>query len=412
MNVPWHIPDPIPANLFAQIRRRTIFDCCKWDPQVGDTDVLSPQPLLIGEQVRTELFRRAEQLAAEIEATERELLDRPDLHRRLSIPRSIRRILRHKSVPPAGIARVIRFDFHFTEEGWRISEANVDVPGGFNESAGFARLVAAHYPDAAPCGDPSAAIARSISAGVAAGGHVALVHATAYTDDRQVMIYLSKDLETAGLKPWLIGPHQLSWEDGRARLATEWSREPVSAIIRFFPAEWLANLPRRCGWRNYFAGARTPACNPASALLVQTKRLPLVWNDLQTPMPAWRELLPETRDPRDAPWSRDNGWIVKPALGRVGEGIGMPDAIQNREWKNIRRSARWFPQHWIAQRRFKAVPLMLNGRAHFPCFGVYTVAGRACGIYGRLGRIPLINATAQDVAVLVAKEQTNATRAA
>ena len=36
----------------------------------------------------------------------------------------------------------MRFDFHFTRDGWRISEVNSDVPGGLNESSGFERLMA------------------------------------------------------------------------------------------------------------------------------------------------------------------------------------------------------------------------------------------------------------------------------
>jgi hypothetical protein len=40
----------------------------------------------------------------------------------------------------------------------------------------------------------------------------------------------------------------------------------------------------------------------------------------------------------------------------------------------------------------------------YPCIGVFTIAGRACGIYGRLSRSPVVNYTAADVAVLVEEE--------
>jgi hypothetical protein len=36
----------------------------------------------------------------------------------------------------------------------------------------------------------------------------------------------------------------------------------------------------------------------------------------------------------------------------------------------------------------------------YPCLGVYTIDGRAAGIFGRMAPSPLINMTAIEVAVL------------
>jgi glutathionylspermidine synthase len=141
--------------------------------------------------------------------------------------------------------------------------------------------------------------------------------------------------------------------------------------------------------------------NPATALLTQSKRFPLVWDRLETPLPAWRSLLPETVDPRDSSWKRDPGWVLKPALGRVGDGIGLAGATPEKEWKMIRREVRFGPRWWAAQRRFTAIPLDVGGEAVYPCVGVYTIDGRAAGAYGRVARKPIINHLAQDAAVLV-----------
>ena len=100
--------------------------------------------------------------------------------------------------------------------------------------------------------------------------------------------------------------------------------------------------------------------------------------------------------------------MLKPALGRVGEGVGIAEALDAREWKKIQRAAAWWPGHWIAQRRFRTAPL--DGAhagpaarpAMFPCLGVYTVNGRVAGAYGRLAPRPLIDARAADAAVLQA----------
>jgi hypothetical protein len=50
--------------------------------------------------------------------------------------------------------RIMRFDFHLTSEGWRVSEVNSDVPGGFAEAGASAAMVAENVSLA---GDPAAA---------------------------------------------------------------------------------------------------------------------------------------------------------------------------------------------------------------------------------------------------------------
>jgi glutathionylspermidine synthase len=294
---------------------------------------------------------------------------------------------------------VLRFDFHWTTEGWRISEANTDVPGGFNEASGFARLMAPHFRGSEPSGDPAGFLAGSVAAATAdrPDGIVALVHATAYTDDRQVMVYLARELEARGRRAVLAAPDHLRWKDGRAWVGDE----ELDALIRFFPAEWLPNLPRSSGWQHFFLGGRTPMSNPASALLPQSKRFPLVWDRLKTPLPTWRQFLPEIRDPREVPWKREGGWVLKPALGRVGDGIGLAGVTSEKDWKQIRRELRFGGRWWAAQRRFEAVPMKVAGESYYPCVGVYTIDGRAGGGYGRVARRPIVNHLAQDVAVLV-----------
>ena len=406
MTSPWRAAAAIEPARFAGVRRRAILECCKWDPQVEDVATLAPYPLILCQETWRELAAAAEALAAETLAAEGELVGRPELHRELGLPRPIRGALRLavRQGAARGAARVMRFDFHATPEGWRISEVNSDVPGGFNEASGFTRLMASHFPGTELAGDPAGRLAEAIAATVPAGSIVALVHATAYTDDRQVMVFLAREIEARGLRPVLTGPDHLRWQDGRASLAGDACTGPVSFLVRFFPAEWLPNLPRACGWKHFFSGSETPASNPACALLTQSKRFPLVWDRLATGLPTWRRLLPETRDPRNVSWRRDAGWVLKPALGRVGDLIGVAGATGDKEWKVIRRDVRWHPRQWVAQRRFAAVPLHAPEGSVYPCVGVYTIDGRAAGAYGRAASRPRIDHLAQDIAVLVEAE--------
>jgi glutathionylspermidine synthase len=216
------------------------------------------------------------------------------------------------------------------------------------------------------------------------------------------MVFLAGALEAAGLETLLVAPDHIVWRDDRPAIEGDSCTGRIDYLVRFFPLEWMPNLDRRTSWQHFVASA-APASNPGRAMLCQTKRLPLVWGAMDNPMSTWKSALPETRCPKTVAWSDDTGWILKPAFGRVGEGVGLRDHLGVKEWTAIARRARRNPEHWVAQRRFDAVP-MCNGL--YPCLGVYTIDGEATGIYGRAARRPLIDHRAIDVAVLLDAGQT------
>ena len=382
-----------------------VFDCCKWDTQVEDVQTLASYPLVLGSSTWHELSDWAERLTAEALEAEAELLERPDLLARLGLPRSVRAVLARKGdrAVSRGLARVIRYDFHLTPEGWRISEANTDVPGGFIEASAFSALMARHYHGTTPAGDPAGSYVDAIVRATGPRSTIALVHATAYSDDHQVMRYLAQRFQQAGARPVLVSPAHIGWDRGQARLRASWTQGSAAALVRFFPAEWLPNFGRTAPWQTFFVGGETPASNPAGALVIQSKRFPIVWDAMRTMLPTWRRLLPETRDPSEVPWRQTGDWVLKPALGRVGEGIGLPGTTNVKDWQTIRRSVFWFPRHWAAQRRFEAVPLETSEGLRYPAIGVFTIDGRVAGAYGRLAARPLIDSRAQDIAVLIAE---------
>ncbi len=401
----WRAAPPLPSDVRAALWRRAIFECGKWDPQVGDLPALADFPIVLPAAQWRELHTAATALYHETLALEAALLHTPHLHRALALPWCIRRVLAATRHHPAasGLARVMRFDFHFTTAGWRISEVNSDVPGGFIEAGAITALFADHYRPLRPTGDPAKTLVDALAAALAPGADLALVHATAYTDDRQVMAHLAQRCTQRGLRAHLAGPEDLHWIDGRAQLCTGAARH-LAAIVRFFPAEWLPNLPRRTAWHHYFVDSRTPQCNPAIALLTQSKRVPLLWDELHLDLPIWRRLLPETRVVPARPDRLGNDWVLKPALGRVGDSVGIPGVTPPQRWRRIVRWARWRPRHWIAQRRFVAVPLVSTAGDVYPCIGIFVIGGKVAGAYGRISSRPLIDDQAQDAAVLLADE--------
>jgi glutathionylspermidine synthase len=392
---------PLETKTFEEIRRRAALEGCKWDLQVGDVATLASYPLVMKQSVWDGLAAQAEQLTAEAVAAEEEIARRPELLGRLGLPRALERVLADEEPPPPAAGRVLRFDFHVTTEGWRISEANSDVPGGFSEASPFTAMMVEHYPGLQPAGDPAAAWSNTLAKSAGPGGVVALLSAAGYMEDHQVVAFLAERLRARGCRPHLAKPEQLQWHEGRAHLETAWHRGPLDAVVRFYQAEWLSRLPVETGWKKFFRGGRTPVANPALAVISESKRFPLLWDDLATELPAWRALLPETLDPRQACWSNPDGWVLKSAMCNTGDTVSIRGLMRPRDWLETRLRASLAPSGWIAQRRFESVEVSTPDGPRHVCVGVYTVDGRAAGAYARLSERPLIDFAAVDVALLV-----------
>jgi glutathionylspermidine synthase len=402
VSLPWTCLPALSHDAYTRVMRRAIFDCFKWHTQAEDRALVCPFPLVLSRVAWAEVVTLASALARETLAAEKELLTRVDLHDRLGVPRSLRSCLRRipRELPTPGIARVMRFDFHWTTEGWRISEANTDAAGGFIESSGVTHLMAMEYPTCQPTGDPAGALSQAVLGALNPGALVGLMHLTIYSEDRQVMLYLARRFEEVGLRTCLFSPEQLRWSDGRAVVACAWHKGPVDMIVRFLPAEWLPDLPPRTAWAGFLVKGRTAVCNPAYAVLTQSKRFPLVWDALSTPLPTWRTLSTQTRSPLAVP-GRSDTWVFKPAFGHEGHNVAIHGVTGSSEWERIRAEVARNPHTWAAQRRFELLPLTTAEGPLYPCLGVYAIDSQVAGAYGRLAVRPLIDDRSREVVVLV-----------
>ena len=383
---------PLSAEAFASIRTAMCLHHAKWDPQVGDVATLSPFPLILNRCVWQQLAAWAEALTAELAHAEREVLASPAMMKTISIPRAFRQRLRSSPDAP----RVMRCDFHPTADGWRISEVNADVPGGFSESSALPAMMASHYGSVEPAGNPLERVCDLIerTAGASRDGVVALVAAPGFMEDWQVISLIDKCVASRGIRTSLCAPDNIRWtDDGHPLL---WDR-PVSLIYRFVQAEWLPSLTRY--WRRWFNCA-VPMINPLSAMVSESKRLPLVFDRLVSSTTTWRMLLPPTHHPRTVRW-RDEQWLVKPAYGNTGDDVASIAWAVPREWRRVCRRVMFSPSQWVAQKRFHTMSIQTPAGERYPCVGVYTIDGRAAGIYGRLSSTPIIDFQATDVAVLI-----------
>ena len=324
MIIPMRAGKCISLESWRRLRIRMIFDHCKWDPQCGDLEVLGRFPLLLETQTADELADLAEKLTREALAAEEQILRNPRLLRRLAIPKMIRERIENTSAElRANDIRVMRFDFHFTTRGWQISEVNADVPGGYVEASGWNELVAREFEGfAAPC-NPSAAYANAICEQAPSGSVVAMAHATVYSEDRQVMAHLAGELERRGRKTHLVSPKNLSWKNGRAMLATAFANCEPAVAVRLSPAEWLPSMCENEAWEPWFGASTTPLSNPGRALVLQSKRFPLVWDKLETDLSTWRRLLPISSCPSEIGNLNRDDLVLKPAFGRVGEDVAI-----------------------------------------------------------------------------------------
>lgn len=367
---------------------------CKWDPQIADVETLAPFPILLTRSSWSHLAQTAERLGRELLNAEAELLQRPDLHRTLGLPWHMRRSLRAiAGAGPREQARSLRCDFHWTTTGWRISEVNSDVPGGYAEAFELPRLFAATSNSYTLPGNPGERWLDSIRTH-ACGDRVALLAAPGFLEDQQVIAYLSMGLQKSGLRPIWSQPEHLAWHDGRASIR---GGEDLGAIVRFYQAEWL----RRSDFRRLGLATRTLVANPVHAVLTESKRFPLVWEHLATGLTTWQHCLPQTVDPRDAVAERPDEWVIKSAFGNTGDDVSIFGLESEQTHSAAVRRARRQPLGWIAQRRFEALALPTPAGPMYPCLGVYIVDGEAAGIYGRLNPRPLIDYASIDVAVLV-----------
>jgi len=298
---------------------------------------------------------------------------------------------------------VFRFDFHPTPDGWRISEATSDVPGGYTEASVFPQVIAEQFGDFIPVGNPVERLVESIMEILGGRGRIALLAATGYMEDQQVTAYLESLIRLRGCMTHRAHPRQMPWINGRAYLRCQSYVGPVDAVVRFFQGEWLTRLPAKCGWQHFFRGGITPVLHPGSALLIESKRFPLVWDRLATKLTTWKRLLPETEHPRQVNWRRDSDWLLKTSFCNTGDTVTIRSLLDKRSWLSAAGHALFLPGDWVAQRRFEVMALSTPTGPMYPCLGVYTVNGRAAGIYGRISPKPVIDYSAIDVAVLLRK---------
>lgn len=395
---------PIPPNEYADYRLSAIFDCYKWDPQFLDSNTLAKYVLTISQREYDELKNFTKELSKETISAENFLNQNLHLIKPLHLSKSLAKELHNmKNYAPENHVRLMRYDFHATKENaWAISEVNSDVPGGFAEASLLPKLAKTLFLDDRYFYDDFGYIfLNAITSKVPAGASIMLVHCTCYSDDRQVMQFLGDELEKRGFEVLYGDSDHLKFENNEAISVLSGNEKPVSAIIRFTPLEWIKDIKSKF-WKGYFS-TTTVSCNHPIAIFTQTKRFPLIWDSLELhglDLSTWRKLLPETKEVKLS--QNMDGYIYKPAHGRVGEDVSIIESCVEGEYEKIIKNVKKTPKNYIVQKKFNSKPLIgVNGEEFHACIGAYSVEGEFAGLYGRISETPRIDSYAADIPILV-----------
>ena len=397
----------IPEDKYDEYRLDLIFNCYKWDPQFLDNNTVAKHVLVISKEEHEEIKRLTEEIDKETREAEEFLNNNFKFAKPLALPRKIYSELKNmKNYDKEKHIRLMRYDFHPVEDGsWAVSEVNSDVPGGFAEASLIPevarKVIGKEEFSYINFGE---ILAHAISKKVKKNGRIMLVHCTSYSDDRQVMQFLGDKLEKLGYEVIYGAADHLKFENGEAISVLNGKEGKVDGIFRFTPLEWLRAIrPKR--WGGYF-DTITPSCNHPVAIFAQTKRFPLVWDVLEKngiKLDTWRKLLPDTIEVKDV--KGKDGYIFKPACGRVGEKISIKEACIGDEYKKILDDVRKHPKQFLAQKKFKSKPVISDdGNKFHVCLGSYSVDGIHGGYYARISNLPRIDSNAADIPVLIEGE--------
>jgi glutathionylspermidine synthase len=301
-----------------------------------------------------------------------------------------------------GIARA---DVFLTREGPVLCELNSDTPSGQAEAITLSRLFADQ-----PGHDPNAELESRFCAYLAYQAHrlgkeladttVGILYPTELTEDLGLVLLYERWLLARGARVVLGSPFNLrAAPDGRVALLGQ----PCDVFLRHYKTDWW--VERESVWTSEapFPDAepltqalvvlvsaeqegKIAVVNPFGAIVPQNKRsLALMWEERTRFSNDGRQVIerylpPSFRlesQPAEVLRRERKDWVLKSDYGCEGEETVVGRATTEGIWAQTLAEAA--PGRWIAQRAFE--PVRADG---LECnWGVYLVAGAACGLYAR-----------------------------
>ncbi len=368
-----------------------------WDAFVGGQPRVDLRPLVLSPALHRAAVTASEAVARAVGRAAAMAHDDDDERARYGFDADVLR-LAAASRAAGDEASLVRVDLLLgADGGLHACEINADCPGGHNEAAGLAALLrASGYRAAIDPSDNLAAITGAIMAIATredgSRGAVALLHSTAYAEDLQVCALLQRALARAGVLAVLASP-TAPVRTGRGLAVGD---VEVSALYRYFPTEYMAGQRNVGAIADAVRAGQVRTLTSFAHVFAQSKlSLARAWARLgclgAADAAAVRAHVPESREVGDVPRAElvgdRTGWVVKRALGRVGDQVFVGPIVDDASWADLvdevlaRRAA---GERWIAQRAVPQRAVRTPFGDRLVTLGVYVLEGRFVGYFARL----------------------------
>ena len=371
-----------------------------WDAFVGGARRVDPHPLVLSSALHADAVETAEQVVRVLSTrvASRAFTDEGE-RAKYGFHRDVTNLVNasHESGDDSMLTRV---DLLLGSDGrWHVCEVNADCPGGYNEAMALPRLArSAGFSDASnPTRVVEAAVGRMAHLARTTGdgtGAVALTYATAYSEDLQVCALFRRLLEDRGVRAVLAPPTAPTLRNGVLSVGSQ----PVSVIYRYFPTEYMEGQRNLAAIEQAIRAKQLRTVSSFAQMYTQSKLvMARAWamaNDLADNDARWvTEHIPETFDviglPIDELLANRNGWVLKRALGRVGDDVFVGPLVTDEVWQYVIKQAqiacasgdRWIAQRFLPQ---QAVPTPWGPQ--LVTLGAYVLDGQFSGYYARLTR--------------------------
>ncbi|MBI5534334.1 MAG: glutathionylspermidine synthase family protein [Deltaproteobacteria bacterium] len=385
-----------------------------WDTFVAGESRVSLHPLVLSLELHRKAVRAAERVTRAIrEVGLRAHGDRAESEL-YGFHSDVVRLARasHDAGDSASLVRVdLLLD---ASQHWRACEINADCPGGHNEALALPRLCRR---DGFPPGmDPThvvGALASRLRALArrrdGSDGVVAMIFATAYAEDLQVCALVKQAVEALGPRAVLAPPTAPKLQDGRLWVGSN----AIDALYRFFPTEYMEEQANVGAIEEAVARGTVRTLSSFSHMYSQSKlSLARAWAlrgclDEET-REAVEATIPETFDAAEVGEKtllRDqSAWVVKRALGRVGDEVFVGTVVEPDEWeaavKEVMRRSRG-GERWIAQRFVPQSRVRTPWGEMLATLGAYVLDGRFVGYFARVTPVSHVSHDALCVPVFV-----------
>lgn len=363
-----------------------------FDPFVAGQRRVDLHPLVLSDALHRQAVSVAENAVRVIQETAQNAHEHEAeaaLYRFSPLTRALARAS-HQARDSASLVRVdLLLD---RDHQWQVCELNADCPGGHNEASGLPRL--AQRAGIAHLWNPTTvteSTARRL-AELARGDGVALIHATAYAEDLQVCALIQRALRRLQVPAYLCPPTAPAFDGERVLL---W-KKPIGALYRFFPTEGMDGQRNGPGLVEAISSGHLRTLSSFSQIFAQSKlSLARTWARVDALPEADRAFvlrhLPLTLSTADLPapalLADRSGWVLKRALGRVGEEVFVGNLHTDMEWAEVVSGVvnlELKGEPWVAQRFVPQRPVETPWGPRLVTLGAYVLDGRFVGYFCRI----------------------------